>query len=263
MSTTPLFFESVGQSIFGILHEPSAGHNLREAVVICPPAPQELKKYHWAQRQMANRLQLFGYTVLRFDYFATGDSSGRSEEFNLDICQHNIRDAIAFVKASGLVRRVTVIATRLGGPLALKTLESERVKRLVLIDPVLDGSAYLSRMQTMHADMLVESPETAPFQTSDACHRQLLGFSFSEALAAQMRRLSCAVGQLKAKSVYLLQSENAANLTALQQALTASVDEVHIKTVGGKLKWDDLWSLQFQDFPNELIQETLDVVRFG
>lgn len=259
--TTALFFPSGQQQLFGILHEPLNGNALREGVVICSPAPHEDKKFHWTQRQIANRLQLAGYTVLRFDYFATGDSEGASQDYALEHCRQNIQDAIAFLKASGQVRRVTVVATRLGGLLALQALAEERIKRLVLIDPVLDGESYLKRMQDMHNEMFDHNPFEAPYRTPLANHRQLLGFPFSEALGFSMRRLKATATLPKAKSVLLLQTENAADLSSLEQHLASDVDEVQISKVASALRWDDLQALQFQDFPNELIQKAVDAVR--
>lgn len=260
-SRTAMFFPSAGRQLFGILQEPSSVHALREGVVICSPAPHEDKKYHWTQRQMANRLQQAGYSVLRFDYAATGDSEGDSAEYDPGVCRQNIQDAIAFLKGTGQVRRVTVIGTRLGGLLALESLASERVKRLVLIDPVLDGAAYLSRMQAMHEEMLDENPFEAPFRTALSSHRQLLGFPYSEGLGWRLKQMKAIATTPKAKSICLLQTEGAASLELFESHLAGMVDEVLRRTVANNLGWDQVQALQLQDFPNDLIQKTVDAVR--
>jgi pimeloyl-ACP methyl ester carboxylesterase len=258
---TALFFPSGGRQLFGFFQEPVSGNSLREAVVICSPLAYEEKKYHWTQRQIANRLQHAGYHVLRFDYFASGDSEGDSDEFDLATCRQNIQDAISFLKGTGQVRRVTVIGTRLGGLLALEALAEERVKRLVLIDPVLNGAAYLKRMQDMHQALLDENPLRAPFRTPMACHRQLLGFPGSEAFTFQLKKLNALATNPKVKSIHILKTEGTDDVTDLHAHLSGSVEEIDIRPVDASLRWDQVQALQFQDFPNDLIQKTVDAVR--
>ena len=75
----PFYFGSSAEPLFGAYHPPGnqVGRNL--AVLICPPLGREYLRAHWALRRLADQISRDGGHVLRFDYFATGDSAGDSK----------------------------------------------------------------------------------------------------------------------------------------------------------------------------------------
>lgn len=257
----PFFFESGGQDIYGILGVPASASNLREAVIFCAPAPHEVKKFHWAQRQMAQRLQTAGYHTLRFDYFATGDSTGDSRDYDLHQCRSNIQDAIRYLKASGLIRRVSLVATRLACPLVLQAVREERVRKLILIDPVLDGAAYLKEAQSMQDAMLQEHLRVAPDYPRTALQGQLLGFPHHAFLTWQHQNLQTFPSPIKAKAVTIITSQGGPDVSSLYKHLSQEVEETHLARVSDNLRWGCARSLQFQDFPNQLLRVVVDSVR--
>lgn len=257
----PFFFESEGQDLYGLLGVPASASNLREAVIFCAPAPHEVKKFHWAQKQMAQRLQTAGYHTLRFDYFATGDSSGDSRDYDLHHCRTNIQDAIRYLKASGLIRRVSLVATRLACPLALQAVAEERVRKLILIDPVMDGAAYLKDAQSMQEAMLEEHLRVAPDYPRTALQGQLLGFPHHALLSWQHQTLKTFPSPIKAKAVTLITSQGAPDVSPLFKHLSQELEETHVARVSDNLRWGCARSLQFQDFPNQLLRVVVDSVR--
>jgi pimeloyl-ACP methyl ester carboxylesterase len=255
------FFESAGCELYGLLGTPASVSNLREGVIFCAPAPHEVKKFHWATRQMAQRLQLAGYHTLRFDYFATGDSAGESRDYNLDLCRINIRDAIAYLKSSGLIRRVSIVATRLACPLVLQAVQEERVRKLILIDPVLDGATYLAEAELMQEAMLQEHLRSSPHYPRKALQGQLLGYPHHAYLSWQLQQLQTFPDNVKAKEVAIMSSQGSSDPSPLVQHLKAQVEETRVMNVSDNLRWGHARALQFQDFPNQLLRTVVDSIR--
>ncbi len=256
------FFRSGGREIFAQLSEPQGAAQLREGLIICSPLPHEVKKTHWTMRQIAQRAQQAGFTTLRFDYFGSGDSEGPSSAFDLLSAQENIADAISFLKNSGLVRRITLLALRLSCPLALEVLKHERIKRLILIDPILDGAQYLAQLKALHGQFVRGNPFEAPFAAEEERTRQLLGFPFDLLLDLQLRSILPSVSEIKAKSLQIIQSAGMPSLESWAHSLgSQSQTEVHLRVVSDLLHWDRVEALSIQDFPNELINAAVEAVR--
>ena len=76
----PFFFGSSERPLYGVHHPPRERGPRESGVVLCYPMGQEYMRSHRAFRQLANLLTRKGHHVFRFDYFATGDSSGASGE---------------------------------------------------------------------------------------------------------------------------------------------------------------------------------------
>lgn len=100
---------------------------------------------HRAFRQLTNLLVRRGFHVLRFDYYGTGDSSGEGAEATLSAWLDNIGTAVAEMRDSAGVDRVSLTGLRFGASMALMaSLKREDVNRVVLWDPILEGSSYLA-----------------------------------------------------------------------------------------------------------------------
>ena len=262
-SSQPFFLNSEGRQIFALRDDPSGAMVLREGVVICPPAPHEIKKLHWTMRQLAIRLTQTGYTSLRFDYFGSGDSEGRGRDHNVPSCISNVKDAILWLKKSGDVRRITVIAPRISALFALAALREERVRRLVLVDPVLDPHMYLSEQDALHSALLRDDPSRAPFPVAGSSHRQRLGFYQDEPFRQQLKTLRPQWSDLKIKALHLVNSHGYPNrLSPADSAqLQTHLDEVVIKNSLDDLRWQSYQALQFQDFANQTIESVIQSVR--
>jgi uncharacterized protein len=106
----PLRFGSPQRELFGMLHRPERG-TTGTGVLVCNPFGQEAVRSHRLFRVMAERLARSGRSVMRFDYFGTGDSAGDEDDADLDAWQHDILRAHA-----ELVERWHCGRRRLPGP---------------------------------------------------------------------------------------------------------------------------------------------------
>ena len=110
-----------------------------EAVVLCYSAPQEYMQAHWTFRRLARQLSDSGFHVLRFDYYATGDSAGESNEGTLAQWCQDIRAAAHEILDLSGARHLSAVGLRLGA--AMTTMADLRLRSLVLWEPVVYGRA--------------------------------------------------------------------------------------------------------------------------
>src|SRR5262245_24413810 len=140
----PFFFGSSERPLFGVHHPPRERGARETGVVLCYPMGQEYMRSHRAFRQLANLLTRAGQHVFRFDYFATGDSSGASGEGSLAQWLADVNQAIDELKDNASLASVSLVGLRLGAALAARASAGRAdIDRLVLWDPVVLGPSYL------------------------------------------------------------------------------------------------------------------------
>jgi uncharacterized protein len=191
----PLRFGSPQRELFGMLHRPERGAT-GTGVLVCNPFGQEAVRSHRLFRVMAERLARSGRSVMRFDYFGTGDSAGDEDDADLDAWQHDILRAHAeLVERSGCTR-VIWVGARLGGTLALRASSLAGVDEpsaMVTWDPILDGRAYLDTLARDHEAALRVSysilPAGLPLRPVD----EAMGFGLHERLRTQIAAITPAL----------------------------------------------------------------------
>ncbi len=232
-STEPHFFGSSERQLFGVYHVPG-GRPRAHGVLICAPAPQEYMRSHMALRTLAALLAREGFHVLRFDYYATGDSAGESSEAELSEWRANIVAAKDdLVECSG-AKRISVIGLRLGATLAATT-PTDAVN-LVMWEPVVNGDAYVNELRSLHQRQFMRSlfppPLPAPGEGGT-----ILGMPLSAKMEAELRAIDL-VSQpdLHAQHVALVVSEDRPEYRSLRarwqdsSLSTSSTEFCHVST---------------------------------
>ncbi|SEC56799.1 Serine aminopeptidase, S33 [Burkholderia sp. WP9] len=154
---------------FGWLH-PASGP---DGLVLCYPFGYDALCTYRGMRRLAEGLAARGMPVLRFDYPGTGDSAGEaSEPGRWRAWIDSIKQAVALLRESSGVERVTLCGLRLGGTLAaLAAQELGGVDGLVLLAPVLSGKNYQRELRAHYRQWLsipaamdcVPEPDTDAF----------------------------------------------------------------------------------------------------
>lgn len=179
------YFESGSEQIFSLYYPALKEKDVREGVVICPPAPFEMRRSHRALRNLAQNLSKAGYDVIRLDYRGTGDSSGDHTAWNLNDWQADIRAAKTRLSEVHGAERVSVVGLRLGGSLAWKALHGQSIKRFVLWDPIFDGADYYQQLKETHRILCERESDRPPFARPHP-QSQVLGFALTDSWIQQL-----------------------------------------------------------------------------
>ncbi len=191
-------FGRPSRRFFGIFH-PRTTAAQSGAVLVCNPFGQEAIRAHRMFRVLAERLARAGFDCLRFDYFGNGDSAGADEDGDLKGWVEDVRIAHGELHRRTQSSRLAWVGVRLGGSIAVLAVPDSAGgrPRLVLWDPIVEGSGYLDVLRLKH----VESLENA-YDLPDASWRKRLaedpgaflneaiGFGISAALRRQLEQLS-------------------------------------------------------------------------
>jgi alpha/beta superfamily hydrolase len=121
-------------------------------VVILGPLAEEKKSSLRALVETARALaREAGLAALRIDFRGTGDSSGRSEGATLDTMAEDAVSASDWLSERLGRARVSLLGLRLGAAVAVLAAERAAPSRLVLVEPVVDGAAYVRELERQRA----------------------------------------------------------------------------------------------------------------
>jgi len=148
------YFESGGDKLFGVYH-PAHDVFSQKAVLICPPIYAEYFRTYRYFRKLADAWSKAGHHVLRFDYFGTGDSSGDWNDAGPDRWLQDIEAAATELRDISGCSRICLAGARVGASLALTfASKSDIADRVLIWDPVVDGTEYLRSLANTHTRLL-------------------------------------------------------------------------------------------------------------
>lgn len=216
----PLYFGADGERLFGVYSPPSSIGWRDRGVVLCYPFAGEYVRSHRAFLQLTELLNNAGFPVLRFDYIGTGDSECEIGDVTLSSWIKNIEFSIDEIKRLSGARKVVLIGLRLGAALACLVERPERdVSEIVLWDPIVDGKSYLSDLVSVHEREIPDSRE------SNSTHTELVGFSFSNTLLAELKDLDLSSrSDFPSRKVFFIVSSEQADYSKLRNQF----DEINI-----------------------------------
>jgi len=227
-------------------HAPAEGSARGDGVVLCNPFGQEAIRSQRLYKVLADRLVRQGLHCLRFDFFGSGDSDGDDHDADLGTWIDDVqRAADELVRRSGC-RQISLFGIRWGGTIA--ALASARLQpgpmRLVMWDPLIDGTQYLRDLATAHvaAGPMAYGAQwdinaTLRREVESEAAREALGFPLDERLKSQIGNVTPTLfASLNASRVCLLGHENAATLSTLKSML-AGRTVVSSHAVASTIDW--------------------------
>lgn len=254
---SPLFFGESARPLYGVYHAPASRAGRRPAVLLFNPFGEEAIRAFRIYRLIAERIAASGAPVLRFDYFATGDSSGDCEEASLDAFLRSAADAQTELLDMSGARDCVWAGLRLGAAVAL--LAAAKVakppSRLVLWDPVVSGAAYLDELAAGHRAAVVAQIGAEP--RAAQAHAEALGFALPEALVRELKALDLlAPAARTARRISVIAGFDPPTDRALETALAASGAETVWRDPPDRISWNSDQALNSFIVP----LKTLDLV---
>lgn len=196
---TPFYFGSSSQPLFGVYHAPNGKIETNLGIVVCYPAGHEYFRVHRMLCQSAMRWSQSGIHVLRFDYFATGDSSGDFSDASYARWCDDVANAIMELKAVSGARNIALVGCRLGANIALNVSGRDKnVRSVVCWDPIIDTNQYLSELDNLNHCMLID-PDRFLTERIAENNRELLGFEYSSTFREQLENNSQSIDHLQSK----------------------------------------------------------------
>lgn len=252
-----LHFGPAGRQLLGTLHSPQRLRARSAAVLLCNPFGEEAARAHRIYRVLATQLERSGYSVLRFDYGGTGDSMGESEDVDLAGWLTDVERAAEELRGTP-PRKLVAIGLRLGATLAAlaSSRGALRLRHLVLWDPIVDGSAYLRELATMHRTYMRQEMGmdwNDRLALSAAGHpREALGVPIPDQLAGELAAIDLAAEELRTEHVTVLSTSASPALERLRlrlpPATTRWID------LPGSPAWNSDAALNAQVVPMEIVQ---------
>ena len=244
---TPSYFGKTRQELFGCYHEPQ-GNTVRSCgFVLCCPMGRDYIFSHRTFRQLAIRLSLAGFPVLRFDYYGCGDSAGEGEDGTVERWLTDIDTAIEELQARSGITKVSLAGFRLGATLATLTgTHHNNIESLILWDPVIDGAEYVEDLIKSHTRWLRLQVlrSNAPSKTGRT--HEILGFPLTSALEENIKKidLSSITAPPAPRILFMTSTEKSDPDTFIKhlENLDSAVDHQSIP-------WPDFWidTEQLQD----------------
>ena len=132
-------------NLFVHVHHPVISR--KKVFLFLNPLFDEKKRSQKFQASTARALQNMGFTVVRFDYYGTGDSCGDFSELTVDSCLNDCKNILDFIKDEIKIETISVLGIRFGASLALKLADiNKEIDNIFLIEPIVSGKRYLMEL---------------------------------------------------------------------------------------------------------------------
>jgi pimeloyl-ACP methyl ester carboxylesterase len=234
----PFFFGRSERLLFGTYHAPVARSPRPGAVLLCNPFGQDAIYAHRIYATLAAKLSKLGQHVLRFDYYATGDSAGDVAEGSQAEWLEDIIEAHQELLASSGVSRVIWVGLRYGGTLAVLAGQSlpRSLTGLIIWDPVVDGAAYLQELAETHATFMRQ--ELRGWRPA-AVDSESLGFPLGPELKRAIAAIDLAgVRPPRARQVTVLTTSSKPCPERFRQAVAGWSDSTHWLEMTSTSPWN-------------------------
>lgn len=195
----PFFLRTAQGERFCLYHAPHPGAGSRGTFIHVHAFGDEMNKSRRMTALQARAFAAMGYGVLQIDLFGCGDSSGEFGDARWDIWKHDLAAARQWLD-SRHAGPVGLWGLRLGALLALDFARDTAVDRIILWQPVISGSAFLTQFLRLRLanEMLAGADDKAggthALRSTLAAGEtlEIAGYALAPELAVAIDRLNAA-----------------------------------------------------------------------
>ncbi len=258
VATTAFSFGPASSPLFGILYTPAPSQSNGRAVLLCAPLGWEYMRSHWAMRKIARLAATRGFHVLRFDYFATGDSSGDRGMGSVDRWRRDVQAAATELRAASGAPTASVVGARLGATLAAAAcVAGLDADRLVMWDPVVAGAAHLATLERLHGELLALRGGRPPNPRVQG--DELVGFPYPVSLRRELAAVDLMEMRLGMPTV-VVATEALPEYEAMAHAMGPATT---LELVSDPTGWGDVASTQASLLPAVVPGRIVDALGAG
>jgi uncharacterized protein len=241
----PFYFGDKEKQLFGVYYPPKIQVPQETGILICPPIAQEYIRTHLAIRQLSHLLSGDGSHVLKFDYYAVGDSTGSSEEGSVEQWKNDVWTAYNELRDISGAKRISIIGLRLGAAIAVEVLaDGMSLKDIVLWDPVINGKHYLDELRQLQ---IVLNPNNKTIKKNG--NEEILGFPFSEKMVRSIENVDLLTKPIpNAANIHLAVSEDKSQFRQLHETIKAKGINGCFQIINEPANWDSI-----KDYDQELL----------
>lgn len=145
----PLFINSRSRQIYAVLQRPAAHNDNNRGLLLVPPLGNEQRRVQRPLRNLMQNLSRQGYTLMRFDWRGTANSSGSTDQINtLQPWIEDLEDAAE--QLANHVTNIDMVAIRFGALIAAQApVSSSPINNRYYWDPILSGKHWLEEMEEL------------------------------------------------------------------------------------------------------------------
>lgn len=184
----PQWLGDSSRYLYAALHR-AAAPGARLGVLLVPPLFHEQPRSRRLLTEVASGLAAIGLPSLRFDFYGTADSAGRSDQVDFSSMCADIDIAARALRTRTGVERVAVLAWRGAAlPVARWLREGGEAAVVILWEPILDGAEWLGEVERQDAAERCSPTRyrMGPGISKPAPDGQLMGLGVSQALCSDI-----------------------------------------------------------------------------
>jgi len=227
-------------------------------LVLVPPLFEELPRTRKLLVNAARKFAAAGFNVVRFDYYGTGLSEGRCEDFSPAQAMQDLEAVVTFCRERA-ARQVSLLGLRYGAYLAAQAAVRSQYRQVILWEPVIDPAAYVMEfIKSTAVDQIMTFGEVrfSPSELLEKLGREgrilVNGYALSTAAVDELRQAR-ALGRGDCEKLALVFWRRS---TVVKTPFLAELKPIVCTNV--KVAWDHIKFLEHE--AKELVDTTLGLL---
>ena len=169
MSRQGEVLEVKGRKIMSFYHRPRGALRRNSSVLLVKPGYEDREVSVRLADHLIWVVRNDGFAVYEFDFYGTGESEGETGSGRIRYWVEDCSAMMKYVQRKCGHSKIHLIGMRLGASIAMEVSRGFEPHSLVLLDPVLNGRAYLSELKRRSYGTLgIKDTSSNPYPENDS-----------------------------------------------------------------------------------------------